>query len=48
MTEELNLELVGAEEHRRLGQKGIFPPEPKVAEIKPLKPKLNTDDLFEL
>jgi len=48
MTEELKLELVDAEEHRRLGQKGIFPADPKVIEMKPLKPELNTDDLLEL
>ena len=48
MTEELKLEPVDAEEHRRLGLMGFFPPEPKASEMKPLKPKLNTDDLFEL
>lgn len=48
MTKALKLELVGTEEHCHLGQKGIFPVEPKVTETKPLKPKLNTNDLFEL
>ena len=48
MTEELKLELGDADEHIRLGQKGIFPGAPKVIETKPLKPKLNTDDLPEL
>lgn len=48
MIEGLNLELVDVEEHRRLGLKGIFPGVPKVAQMKPPKPKLNTDDLFEL
>ena len=47
MTDELELELVDAEEHRYLGQKGIFMMKREVDEMKPLKPKLNTDDLFE-
>ena len=46
MAEELNLEPEDSEEHRRLGQKGIFPAEPTRTETKPLKPKLNTNDLF--
>ena len=41
MTEELKLEL---DEHIRLGQKVIFPGEPKGTETKPVKPKLNTND----
>ena len=47
MTEEFKLELVELDEHLRLGQKGIFPMKPGT-EAKPLKPILNTDDLFEL
>ena len=47
MTEEFKLELVELDEHLRLGQKGIFPMKPGT-EVKPLKPILNTDDLFEL
>ena len=47
ITEEFKLELVELDEHLRLGQKGIFPREP-MSEVKPLKPTLNTDDLFEL
>ena len=48
MTEEFKLELVELGEHLHLGQKGIFPMEPVGTEAKPLKPILNTDDLFEL
>jgi len=48
MTEELELELEESDEHLRLGQKGIFPVEPKATETKPLKPELNTDDLLEM
>jgi hypothetical protein len=48
MMEELDLEVEDSEEHRSLGHKGIFPPEPRRTEPKPLKPKLNTDDLLEL
>ena len=47
MTDELELELVDAEEHRYLGQRGTFIMKREVDEMKPLKPKLNTDDLFE-
>jgi len=46
MAEELNLEAEDSEEHRRLGQKGIFPAKPTRTETKPLKPELNTEDLF--
>ena len=48
MAEELDLEPEDSEEHRRLGQKGIFLAEPTRTETNPLKPKLNTDDLFEV
>lgn len=46
--EELKLELGDADEHIRLGQRGIFPGKPRSIETKLLKPKLNTDDLLEL
>ena len=47
MTEELKLELSESEEHRHLGQKGVFPAKPRGIETKQPKPELNTDDIVE-